>query len=78
MIIRSIYPKDKIEALISNEPSDSCVFVSDNNVSIASFPYTISKSGIEDQTSGTVEISWLDATQNTISTQSQNVSFTEQ
>lgn len=49
-----------------------------NNVSIASFPYTISKSGIEDQTSGTVEISWLDATQNTISTQSQNVSFTEQ
>lgn len=49
-----------------------------SNQSIASFPLSISKSGIEGQTSGTVEITWLDASGSTMNTQTQNVTFQEQ
>ena len=49
-----------------------------SNQSIASFPLSISKSGIEGQTSGTVEITWMDASGNTMNTQTQNVTFQEQ
>lgn len=50
-----------------------------NNVSAASFPYSISVTGIEDTTSGTLVITWLDAEGNQIgSAQTESVTFEAQ
>ena len=49
-----------------------------SNQSIASFPLSISKSGIEGQTSGTIEITWVDTDGKNLNTQTQNVTFQEQ
>lgn len=50
-----------------------------NNVAASSFPYSISKTGIEDKTSGTLVITWLDASGNQIgSPQTESVTFQQQ
>lgn len=50
-----------------------------NNVAASSFPYSISVTGIEDSTAGTLVITWLDSDGNAIgSAQTENVTFEAQ
>ena len=50
-----------------------------NNVAASSFPYSISVTGIEDSTAGTLVITWLDSDGNAIgSAQTESVTFEAQ